>query len=192
MFELKKLPYEKNALEPYISTETIEYHYGKHHQGYVNNLNNLIQWSDLEWKTLEEIVKSSQWWIFNNAAQIWNHDFYWDCLHPKSSKIPTWEILNLIERDFWSFEKFKEDFSASAAWNFGSGWTWLVQDENWKLNIMNTSNAQTALTGKEKALLVIDVREHAYYIDERNARAKYIENFWNLVNWDFVNQNIQN
>lgn len=191
MFELPKLPYEKNALEPYISAETLEYHYVKHHQAYVTNLNNLIVWTEFENMSLEEIIKKSSAGIFNNAAQVWNHTFYWNCLSPNAWGVANGEILKLIDRDFSSFETFKEKFSASAIWNFGSGWTWLVLNAEGKLEIYNTSNASTTLTTDKKALLVVDVWEHAYYIDTRNARPKYLENFWNLVNWDFVNANLK-
>lgn len=191
MIELPKLPYEKNALEPYISAETLEYHYGKHHQAYVTNLNNLIVWTEFENMSLEEIIKKSSAGIFNNAAQVWNHTFYWNCLSPNAWGVANGEISKLIDRDFWSFENFKEKFSTSAIWNFGSGWTWLVLNSDLKLEIYNTSNAATTLTTDKKALLVVDVWEHAYYIDTRNARPKYVENFWNLVNWDFVNSNLK-
>lgn len=191
MFELPKLPYEMNALEPYISRETLEYHYGKHHQTYVTNLNNLTSWTTLENMTLEDVIKNSEGWIFNNAAQVWNHTFYWNCLAPNAWGEANWEIADLIKRDFWSFENFKEKLSTSATTNFGSGWTWLVSTPAWKLEIVNTSNAGTVITTENKPLLVIDVWEHAYYIDTRNARPKYIENFWNLVNWDFVNENLK-
>jgi len=191
MFELPKLPYEKNALEPYISAETLEYHYGKHHQAYVTNLNNLTAWTEFENMSLEEIIKKSSAGIFNNAAQVWNHTFYWNCLSPNAWGVANGEISKMIDRDFWSFETFKEKFSASAIWNFGSGWTWLVLNTEWKLEIYNTSNAATTLTTDKKALLVVDIWEHAYYIDTRNARPKYLENFWNLVNWDFVNANLK-
>ena len=191
MFKLPDLPYEKNALEPYISEETLEYHYGKHHQTYVTNLNNLTVWSDFNNDDLEELIKKSDWAMFNNAAQVWNHTFYWNCMAPNAWWNPTLEILDLIERDFDNFENFKEKFSTSAATNFGSGWTWLVKTHSWRLEIVNTSNAGTVITSDYIPLLVIDVWEHAYYIDTRNARAKYIENFWNLVNWDFVNSNIK-
>lgn len=190
MFELPKLPYEMNALEPYISSETLEYHYWKHHQAYVDNLNKMIAWTDFEWKTLEEIIKTSEKWIFNNSAQVWNHTFYWNCLTPNSTKNPTWKIESMINEKFWSFESFKEQFSQSAVWNFGSGWTWLVLNENSELEIYNTDDAETPITTSKKPLLVIDIWEHAYYIDTRNARPKYVENFWNLVNWDFVNENL--
>jgi Fe-Mn family superoxide dismutase len=191
MFTLPQLPFEKNALEPYISAETIEYHYWKHHQTYVDNLNKLVAWTEFENKNLEEIIKLSNWWIFNNSAQVWNHTFYWNCLSPNSSKSPTWKIAKLINENFWSFEKFKEEFSNKAISNFGSGWTWLAQKENWSLEIINTSNANNLLTTNDIPLLVIDIWEHAYYIDVRNARAKYVENFWNLVNWEFVDANLE-
>lgn len=190
MFELPKLPYEKNALEPFISEETLDFHYGKHHQTYVTNLNNLVTWTEFEWKELEDVIKNSQWGVFNNAAQIYNHTFYWNSMAPNSWDEPYEEIEELINRDFGSFTEFKEKFSTSAATNFGSGWTWLVKTTEGKLEIVNTSNADTVITTDNKPLLVIDVWEHAYYIDTRNARPKYIENFWNLVNWDFVNENL--
>lgn len=190
IFELPKLPYELNALEPHISKETLEYHYGKHHQTYVNNLNKLIVWTEFENKTLEEIIKTSTWAIFNNSAQVWNHSFYWNCLSPNSWWEPTWKILEKIVSDFGGFESFKEKFSTMAISNFGSGWTWLVLTPAWKLDIVSTSNAQTTLTTENKTLLVIDIWEHAYYIDYRNARADYITSFWNLVNWEFVEGNM--
>lgn len=190
MFVLPKLPYEKDSLEPFISAETLEYHYWKHHQTYVDNLNKLITWTEFENKNLEEIIKSSNTWIFNNASQVWNHTFYWNCLTPNSSKTPNWKIFQLINDNFWSFEAFKEEFSTKAVSNFGSWWTWLVKKENWSLEIINTSNANNPLTTSDTPLLVIDVWEHAYYVDVRNARAKYVENFWNLVNWDFVEENL--
>lgn len=191
MFNLPDLPYAKNALEPYISEETLEYHYGKHHQTYVDNLNKLSAWTEFENMDLEDVIKSSEGWIFNNAAQVWNHTFYWNCMTPNAEANPNIEIAELIDRDFGSFDEFKEKFSTMAATNFGSGWTWLVQTPAGKLEIVNTSNAGTVLTTENKALLVIDIWEHAYYIDTRNARPKYIENFWNLVNWDFVNENLK-
>lgn len=190
MFKLPDLPYAKNALEPYISEETLEYHYGKHHQTYVNNLNNLTVWSDLDNEDLEDVIKNSEGGVFNNAAQVYNHTFYWNCLAPNAGWEAKGEIAELINRDFGSFEEFKEKFSTSAATNFGSGWTWLVKTPEDKLEIVNTSNAGTVITTDNKPLLVIDVWEHAYYIDTRNARPVYIEKFWNLVNWDFVNENL--
>ncbi len=190
MFKLPELPYEKNALEPFISAETLEYHYGKHYKTYVDNLNNLTVWTDMNNDDLEELIKNSSWPLFNNAAQVWNHTFYWHCLAPNAGWDASWEIAELITRDFSGLAEFKEKFTASALSNFGSGWTWLVKTPEGKLEIVNTSNAATTLTTDNKALLVIDVWEHAYYIDTRNARAKYVENFWNLVNWSFVNANL--
>ncbi len=191
MFKLPELPYEKSALEPFISEETLEYHYAKHHQTYVDNLNKLTVWSDFDNDDLEKVIKNSEWSMFNNAAQVWNHTFYWNCMAPNAWSESNWEIAILINRDFENFENFKEQFTTSALTNFGSGWTWLVKTPEWKLEIVNTSNAETPITTENKPLLVIDIWEHAYYIDTRNARAKYIENFWNLVNWNFVNSNLK-
>jgi Fe-Mn family superoxide dismutase len=191
MFKLPELPYAKNALEPYISEETLEYHYGKHHQTYVTNLNNLTAWSDFDDSDLIEVIKKSDGGVFNNAAQVYNHTFYWNCLAPNAWGEAKWEIAELINNNFWSFSDFKEAFSTSAVTNFGSGWTWLVKTSEGKLEIVNTSNAGTVISTTNTPLLVIDVWEHAYYIDTRNARPKYVENFWNLVNWDFVNGNIK-
>ncbi len=188
--ELPKLPYEMNALEPYISSETLEYHYWKHHKAYVDNLNNLIVGTEFENMSLEEIVKKAPAWpIFNNAAQIWNHTFYFFWLTPKAKPI-SGKTAELINRDFGNFDVFKELFTKSAIWNFGSGWTWLVLNTDGKLEIVNTSNAWTILTTDKKALLTCDVWEHAYYIDTRNARPKYLENFWNLVDWKRVEEMI--
>lgn len=185
--ELPRLPYEMNALEPYISKETLEYHYGKHHKAYVDNLNNLIIGTEFETMSLEEIVKKSvSWPIFNNAAQVWNHTFYFNGLTPNSSKIPTGKIGEMMNRDFGGFEKFREEFTKSAIWNFGSGWTWLVLNTDGKLEIVNTSNAGSVLTTDKKALLTCDIWEHAYYIDTRNARPKYLENFWQIIDWKRV------
>lgn len=189
-FELPVLPYEKNALEPYISTETIEYHYGKHHQTYITNLNNLIKGTAFENKTLEEIIKSSDGGILNNAAQVWNHTFYWHCLSPNAGGEPTGVIAQAIVSNFGSFAEFQQQFTDAATKNFGAGWTWLVKKSDGKLAIVNTSNAATPLTSSDKPLLTVDVWEHAYYIDYRNARAKYLENFWALVNWKFVAENL--
>jgi len=186
---LPELPYERKALEPHLSEETINYHYGKHHQAYVNKLNAQIEGTDLEKSSLEEIIKSSQGGVFNNAAQIWNHNFYWNCLSPQGGGEATGEILERIQKDFGSFEEFKKQFSACAMAQFGSGWAWLVK-EGESLKIVSTGNAETPLTSKsQKALLTCDVWEHAYYVDYRNARNTYLEAFWNLVNWDFVNKN---
>jgi Fe-Mn family superoxide dismutase len=189
--QLPALPYELNALEPQISKETLEYHYGKHHQAYVTNLNNLIQNTELAEKSLEEIIKnSSPGGIFNNAAQVWNHTFYWHCLSPKGGNEPTGKLADLINKTFGSFEAFKEQFSKTAIGTFGSGWGWLVKNADGSIAITSTSNAGTPMTENKKALLTCDVWEHAYYIDYRNARPKYVEAFWNLVNWEFVEANL--
>ncbi|MCK9782646.1 MULTISPECIES: superoxide dismutase [Fe] [Enterobacterales] len=189
-FELPKLPYALDALEPHISKETLEYHYGKHHQTYVTNLNNLVKGTDLESKSLEEIIKSTDGGIFNNAAQVWNHTFYWNCLAPNAGGAPTGKIADAINKAFGSFEEFKKQFNDAAAKNFGSGWTWLVKKADGSIAIVNTSNAATPVSGEDKPLLTVDVWEHAYYIDYRNARVKYLEEFWALVNWSFVEANL--
>lgn len=189
-FELPALPYAKNALEPHISAETLEFHYGKHHNTYVVNLNNLVSGTEFENKSLEEIIKSSTGGIFNNAAQVWNHTFYWHCLAPQAGGEPTGALAKAIEAAFGSFAAFKEAFTKSAVGNFGSGWTWLVKKADGSLAIVNTSNAGNPLTNGETPLLTVDVWEHAYYIDYRNARPKYMESFWALVNWDFVSKNL--
>lgn len=188
-FELPKLPYALDALEPHISKETLEYHYGKHHQTYVTNLNNLVKGTDLESKSLEEIIKSTDGGIFNNAAQVWNHTFYWNCLAPNAGGAPTSKIADAINKAFGSFEEFKKQFNDAAAKNFGAGWTWLVKKTDGSIAIVNTSNAATPISGNDKPLLTVDVWEHAYYIDYRNARVKYLEEFWALVNWSFVEAN---
>ncbi|HEK1985005.1 TPA: superoxide dismutase [Fe] [Proteus mirabilis] len=189
-FELPKLPYALDALEPHISKETLEYHYGKHHQTYVTNLNNLVKGTDLENKSLEELIKTTEGGIFNNAAQVWNHTFYWNCLAPNAGGAPTGKIAEAINKEFGSFEEFKKQFNDAAAKNFGSGWTWLVKKADGSLAIVNTSNAATPVSGEDKPLLTVDVWEHAYYIDYRNARVKYLEEFWALVNWSFVEANL--
>lgn len=189
--ELPKLNYEINALEPHISKETLEFHYGKHHQTYVTNLNNLIENTEFADKNLEEIVKSSTGGMFNNAAQVWNHNFYWECLSPNGGGEPKGALAEAIIEEFGSFDNFKEQFSKTAITTFGSGWAWLVKNSNGKLELVSTSNAQTPLTEDYTALLTCDVWEHAYYIDYRNARPKYVEAFWNLVNWDFVSKRFQ-
>ena len=186
---LPPLPYAKDALQPHISQETLEYHYGKHHQTYVTNLNNLIKGTEFENLSLEDIVKKSSGGIFNNSAQVWNHTFYWNCLSPNGGGAATGPVADAINAKWGSFDKFKEEFSKSALANFGSGWTWLVKKADGSVDLANTSNAGTPLTSADKALLTCDVWEHAFYIDDRNARAKYVESFWALVNWDFVNQN---
>jgi Fe-Mn family superoxide dismutase len=191
-FVLPPLPYEKDALQPYISAETLEYHYGKHHQAYVTKLNELVAGTEFEGKPLEVVIKETKSGpIFNNAAQDWNHSFYWKCLSPNGGGEPKGALLSAINKDFGSFDKFKEQFSKSAIATFGSGWAWLVKTPQGNLEIVTTSNAGTPLTTPNKALLTCDVWEHAYYIDYRNARPKYVEAFWNLVNWDFVTINYQ-
>lgn len=186
---LPELNYAKNALEPHISAETLEFHYGKHHQTYVTNLNNLIVGTEFENLSLEEIVKKSSGGIFNNAAQVWNHTFYWNGLKPNGGGEPTGALAEAINRDFGSFAAFKEKFTQTAITTFGSGWAWLVKKPDGSLALESTSNAATPLTGANKPLLTCDVWEHAYYVDYRNMRPKYVEAFWNLVNWDFVSQN---
>jgi Fe-Mn family superoxide dismutase len=188
--ELPALPYEMNALEPHISAETLEFHYGKHHQTYVTNLNNLTAEGEFAGASLEDIIMKSSGGVFNNAAQIWNHTFYWNCLSPNGGGEPTGAAADAINAAFGSFDAFKEKFSTSAATNFGSGWTWLVKNEDGSVEIVNTTGAGTPMTAGQTALLTVDVWEHAYYIDYRNARPKYLEAFWNLVNWDFVNANL--
>mgnify|MGYP000846989269 CR=1 FL=1 len=187
--KLPQLPFAKDALEPIISQETIEYHYGKHHQAYVTNLNKLIAGTEFENMALEDIIKKASGGIFNNAAQVWNHTFYWNCLSPDAGGKPDGALAKAIDEAFGSFDEFKKKFSATAAGTFGSGWAWLVKDADGKLEIVSTSNAATPMTDGKTALLTCDVWEHAYYVDYRNARPQYIEKFWDLVNWDFVAQN---
>ena len=186
---LPPLPYEMDALQPYMSKETLEYHYGKHHQTYVTNLNNLIKGTEFENASLEDIIKKSSGGLFNNSAQVWNHTFFWNCLKPNGGGAPSGALADAINQKWGSFDKFKEEFTKSAATNFGSGWTWLVKKTDGSVDIVNTSNAGTPLTTADKALLTCDVWEHAYYIDYRNARPKFLEAFWNLVNWDFAAKN---
>lgn len=189
MHTLPELPYAKNALEPHISAETLEFHHGKHHQTYVTNLNNLIPGTEFENMALEDIVKKSSGGIFNNAAQVWNHTFYWNCLSPNGGGEPSGALADAINASFGSFANFKEEFSKTAITTFGSGWAWLVKKADGSLVLVSTSNAATPLSGDDKPLLTCDVWEHAYYVDYRNARPKYVESFWNLVNWDFVAAN---
>lgn len=190
-FELPPLPYEQNALEPHISSETLEFHYGKHHKTYVDKLNGLVVGTDFESKSLEDVVKSSEGGMFNNAAQIWNHTFYWNCLSPSGGSAPTGAAAEAIDATFGSFDAFKEAFTNSAINNFGSAWTWLVKNADGSVAIMNTSNAATPLTDSAVTpILTVDVWEHAYYIDYRNARPSYLAAFWELINWDFVNANL--
>ncbi len=186
--ELPPLPYAKNALAPHISEETLDYHYGKHHQTYVNNLNNLIPNTEFENMSLEDIIKKSSGGVFNNAAQVWNHTFYWNCLSPHGGGEPSGALADAINQKFGAFATFKEEFTKCAVGTFGSGWAWLVKNSDGSLEIMSTANAGTPMTEGKTALLTCDVWEHAYYIDYRNARPKYVDAFWNLVNWNFATQ----
>jgi Fe-Mn family superoxide dismutase len=186
---LPPLPYAMDALQPHISKETLEYHYGKHHQTYVTNLNNLIKGTEYENAPLEGIIKKSSGGVFNNSAQVWNHTFFWNCMAPNAGGAPTGALADAINAKYGSFDKFKEEFTKSCVTNFGSGWTWLVKKGDGSVDIVNTSNAGTPLTTADKPLLTCDVWEHAYYIDYRNARPKFVEAFWNVVNWDFVAKN---
>ena len=185
-FKLPELPFASDALAPHISPETLEFHYSKHHNAYVTNLNKLVEGTADAEKSLEELVKTSSGGIFNNAAQVWNHSFYWNCLAPKAGGAPKGKIGAAIEKEFGSFDEFKAQFSTACATQFGSGWAWLVKDGSNKLSIVKTANAGNPMTDNLTPLLTCDVWEHAYYIDYRNARPKYVEAFWNLVNWDFV------
>jgi Fe-Mn family superoxide dismutase len=194
-FTLPELPYAKDALAPVISQETIEYHYGKHHAAYVNKLNELTQGKPLADLSLEEVVKKT--WkqpndqpVFNNAAQVWNHTFYWNCLAPKGGGDPTGKVAEAINKAFGDFKTFKEKFSTAAVGRFGSGWAWLVKTGDGGVAIETTPNAETPMADGKTCLLTCDVWEHAYYIDYRNARPKYVEEFWKLVNWDFVSKNL--
>jgi superoxide dismutase, Fe-Mn family len=192
-FTLPPLPYAKDALAPHISAETLDYHYGKHHQAYVTNLNKLLEGKPEANKSLEDlIVSAGEGPIFNNAAQVWNHTFYWHCMKPNGGGQPTGDLADAIKRDFGSFEKFSEDFSNAAATQFGSGWAWLVLTKDKKLAVTKTPNADLPMKHGQKALLTIDVWEHAYYIDFRNLRPKYIETFLgHLANWDFALANLK-
>lgn len=190
-FELPALPFAIDALEPHISAETLEYHHGKHHATYVLKLNGLIEGTDLAEKSLEEIIKSSKGPLFNNAAQVWNHTFYWNCLAPNAGGEPTGAVADAINASFGSFAAFQAAWNDKAVNNFGSSWTWLVKKADGSLEIVNTSNAGTPLTDETVTpLLTVDLWEHAYYIDYRNARPSYLNGFWALVNWDFVAKNL--
>ena len=191
MIELPKLPYKRDALEPHISLRTIDYHYGQHHAGYVKNLNNLIEGSPFENMDLEAIVRKSEGSIFNNAAQVWNHTFYWHCMTPAENTTPQAILLKSIERDFGSYDNFKQLFIKQAATLFGSGWLWLVADKNGKLSLLQTSNADTPLIQEELTpLLTCDVWEHAYYLDQQNQRLAYLNEFWQIINWRFVEKRL--
>ncbi len=188
---LPPLPYDKNALEPHISAETLDFHHGKHHNTYVVNLNNLIKETEFADATLEEIIrKAPAGGLFNNAAQVWNHTFYWNSLSPNGGGAPSGALAAAIDKAFGSFDAFKEAFSKAAVTQFGSGWAWLVKNANGDLEIVQTGNAGNPLTDGKTPLLTCDVWEHAYYIDYRNARPKYVEAFWNLVNWEFAASNL--
>lgn len=189
-YELPALPYDLNALEPQISKETLEYHYGKHHAGYVKNLNGLVAGTEFENSGLEEIVKKADGGIFNNGAQVWNHTFYWNCMAPDGGGEPTGTLLNAIKSDFGSFEAFKEQFSKAAATLFGSGWAWLVKLPTGKLEIVQESNAGNPLRSGKEPIMTCDVWEHAYYIDKRNLRPAYIEDFWKVVDWNTIGKRL--
>jgi len=186
---LPALPYPLDGLQPHISKETLEFHYGKHHQTYVTNLNNLIKDTEFESASLEEIVKKSSGGVFNNAAQIWNHTFYWNSLSPKGGGAPSGALAAAIDKKWGSFDAFKEAFTKSAVGNFGSSWTWLVKKADGSLDIVNTSNAATPVTTADTPLITCDLWEHAYYIDYRNRRPDYLGAFWSLANWDFASKN---
>ena len=189
-YELPPLPFAMDALEPFISKRTLEFHYGKHHQAYVNNLNNLVPGTEFEGKSLEDIIKTSSGGVFNNGAQVWNHTFYWNCLAPNAGGTPKGTVEDAIVESFGSFESFKDQFSKAAATLFGSGWAWLVKTPAGKLEIIQESNAGNPLKDGHTPLLTCDVWEHAYYIDKQNRRPDYISDFWNLVNWNVVKDKI--
>ena len=188
--KLPPLPYAKDALAPHISAETLEYHYGKHHATYVTNLNKVIAGTEFAELSLEDIVKKASGGIFNNAAQVWNHTFYWNCLSPKGGGEPSGALADAIKKSFGSFAAFREKLTNAAITQFGSGWAWLVKGADGSLAIEQTSNAGTPLKDGKPALLTVDVWEHAYYVDYRNARAAYVEAFWKLVNWEFASANL--
>ena len=189
-YELPALPYAMDALEPYISKETLEYHYGKHHAAYVNNLNKLVDGTAFADSGLEEIIKSGDGGVFNNGAQVWNHTFYWNCMSPEGNREPSGALLNAIKSDFGSFEEFKDKFSVAAATLFGSGWAWLVKTPMGKLDIIQESNAGNPLRTGFEPIMTCDVWEHAYYIDKRNRRPAYIDDFWNLVDWETIGKRL--
>jgi Fe-Mn family superoxide dismutase len=188
--QLPPLPYGMDALVPRISQETLEYHYGKHHQAYINNLNRMIPGTEWEHKSLDEIVHKATGGIFNNAAQVWNHTFYWNCLSPRGGGQPGSALAAALNTAFGSYDEFKNQFTQTAITTFGSGWAWLVKKSDGTLAIVSTSNACNPMTENKKPLLTCDVWEHAYYIDYRNARPDYVAAFWSLVNWEFVAKNL--
>ena len=189
-YELPKLPYDMDALQPYISKETLEYHYGKHHAAYVNNLNKLVEGTAFANSCLEDIIRKADGGIFNNGAQVWNHTFYWNCMSPEGNREPTGALLNAIKHDFGSFAEFKDKFSMAAATLFGSGWAWLVKSPSGKLEIVQESNAGNPLRNGLEPIMTCDVWEHAYYIDKRNRRPAYIDDFWNLVDWETIGKRL--
>lgn len=189
-YELPNLPYDLDALEPYISKETLEFHYGKHHAAYVNNLNKLTEGTAFATAGLEEIIKKADGGIFNNAAQVWNHTFYWNCMSPEGGREPSGDLLNAIKSNFGSFEDFKDRFSKAAATLFGSGWAWLVKTQDGKLEIVQESNAGNPIRKGDEPIMTCDVWEHAYYIDKRNRRPAYIEDFWKVVDWETIGKRL--
>lgn len=186
--QLPELPYAKDALEPHISATTLEYHHGKHHQKYVDNLNGLIPGTEFENASLEEIIQKADGGIFNNGAQVWNHTFYWNCMKPNGGGEPTGKLADAINRDFGSFDQFKDEFSKAAATLFGSGWAWLSKDEQGKLHISQGKNAENPIREGHKPLLTCDVWEHAFYLDKQNKKPDYIEDFFKLIDWDKVSE----
>lgn len=189
LHQLPVLAYSLDGLTPQLSNETLEYHYGKHHQTYVTNLNNLIKETEWESVSLEDIIKRSSGAVFNNAAQIWNHNFYWHSIAPQTRSKPSSSVLRAIEAKWGSLDGLRQAFNACALGTFGSGWAWLVKNPDGQLDLLSTSNANTPLTTDKKPLLTCDVWEHAYYIDYRNSRQNYLEAFWQIINWDFVGRN---
>ncbi len=190
-FELPPLPYAKNALEPHISEKTMEFHYGKHHQTYVDNLNKMIVGTPFENAALEEIIEKAEGPLYNNAAQVWNHTFFWNCMMPKGQGAPVGELADAINEDFGSFDEFKQKFTAASLGLFGSGWTFLVQNEDGKLEITQEGNAGTPLRKNQNPILTLDVWEHAYYLDRQNRRAEFVEAFWNLIDWEAADQRFE-
>ena len=189
--ELPPLPYDRAALEPHMSAETLDFHYGKHHKTYVDNANKMIEGTEFADMPLVDIIRRSQGALFNNVAQVWNHTFFWNCMKPNGGGEPTGKLMDAINLAFGDFATFKEEFAKTCVGTFGSGWGWLVQRPDGSLALVSTSNANTPIAGEDTPLLTCDVWEHAYYIDYRNARPKFVEAFWNLVNWDFVASNMK-
>ena len=188
--ELPPLPYDRAALEPHMSAETLDFHYGKHHKAYVDNANKMIEGTEFADMPLVDIIRRAQGPLFNNVAQVWNHTFFWNCMTPNGGGEPTGKLMDAINLAFGDFATFKEEFSKTCIGTFGSGWGWLVQRPDGSLALVSTSNANTPIAGDDTPLLTCDVWEHAYYIDYRNARPKFVEAFWTLVNWDFVASNL--